>query len=324
MADYADFDQTLQPWLKAVWEKRLAILHAGNKAREAVYALYSAADVVDKTSNVTLLRGIYQGKAEASGFRLKDQIDPDTKVVGYYHFERVKPSLEPKAYRIYLNFQPAEKLRGASPRTALLEAILSKAKTEKGIAKLKMAVPNQPARKDKFVIWLHDESAVKRVLKEMEADFTKHCSGDTPPGVKAVSPGVGWACEPPETAPEDEVSQESGSTIHSFGTYLTSIICLALRSCEQQAKATDAQPGDFLGKLLALFTKFGINPKAPHLLGKTETESEAMSKELDHRVTMANSTLVRAPEIIGQNVLVDTRFGTNATKPFSGANSNNE
>jgi hypothetical protein len=316
MADLSAFHSSLHAWLKDVWENRTNILVAARAAGDTKEGMYQVYDLYNAPGKVRVSDRdfddfIAQCRAYAAnnGFQCSPQ-NGDWVPGDFYHFERPGQSRRQQAgtvsleNRIYVHTQVPLRAH-AMPVVKLL---LETARGYDGIVKLKVAGPGMnPRRKDTIVIWLQHEIAVQWLLKRMKENaYTAHYDGDTPPGVKPVMAGLGYATEPPRVSATHPVFRETGMEAHSFGTYLASGIFMALRTLPK-SKQNDG--GAFLAWLLEIFQRIGVNPKAPH-------QFTLRSNEMGHMAFVANHTLVMHNRIAGDLIVNDHLLNTDPTQPF--------
>ena len=288
----AQFNPTLRPWLRRVWQDRSIILTgAQQNGREEgswlVYDRYNdpaetahTADFADFMRAMNTLWDDHDDVIESLTSQKRD-IVPNT----FYHFNchNYDALQHLSTKRIYA------RTSGWQNSVQVARLVLAEMRATEGVQKFKIKGPGlSEDRCDSVVIWLTSELAVLHLLMVLKRQPGLY-SGSVPPGVKQVIAGLGWAEEPPETGAGDQLTVLWNSRTHSYGSYLAGLIFFAL---EQTSKTgiLDDQHGyrEFLGRTLLYFGTANVSPTDCHRL-RRRNELEHMRAVTNHRLVMHSS-----------------------------------
>jgi len=262
MADYSAFEKGLARWLKAVWANRASIKSSVNsKGRtEGAWCVYdcynnpaSSADEGSRWRKFLKLLVEIETTFSVEG---RPQ-DGDTVPNDFYHFGPASLPPGQGEWRVYAHVKAPRNDHWYEPACLLLKLMASGGS---GIAKFKVAGPGMaPDRGDQIVVWTNSEQACKKVLEALSR-MAEHFDGNVPPSVATVVAGLGWAKEPSGAHSSPAINEVWGTAGHSFGSYLSAIIYMAL---EQSWNGTE---DNYVEEVEEFFLNVGVNPMKPHLL----------------------------------------------------------
>ena len=287
MADYSPFDATVIPWLTKVWENKTLIEDEVNTCEPKDESRKQGAWLIYGYYNDPFGRKMNSGDPELNEFHLKLRClqwffgvpfwpAGEIRSNDFFHFQGRGTG----PYRAYVNV--------AKPRSDHWEEIAryclrNMTHGSKDIVEFKVAGPGFSTRTDQIVIYLASLAGLQRTLDELQVRCPGSIGGDLPPGVKHVAPGLGWSAEPSKeehgSAKIDEIWV--GET-HSFGSYLSAVILMALEQSWHNTEDT------YVTKLLENFQMLGIDPAKPHLLRSLTPE------QMKHMAAVDNAKVVAA------------------------------
>jgi len=262
MADYSVFEKGLARWLKAVWAKRASIKSSANSdgRTEGAWCVYDCYNnPLSSADDTKEWRDFYQQLVKLNKeFRVNIAAQEGKMVPNdFFHFGPAALAKGQGEWRVYAHVKTPRNDHWVEPATFLLKQMNAGGS---GIAKFKVVGPGMaPDRGDQIVVWTNSDLACKAVLE----GFTKmagHFDGKVPPSVSTVVAGVGWAKEPNSDHASPAIDEVWGSPQHSFGSYLSGIIYMALE------QSWDNDEDRYVYEVEQFFLNVGVNPQQPHLL----------------------------------------------------------
>jgi hypothetical protein len=183
---------------------------------------------------------------------------------GVYWFEKAGGGASGK-HRVYLHLADPIATHGV----AVLRALVPLLDVIPGFQKIKMFGPiGGHNRNDSIVAYFTDADAQRTLAAAAGRLPAGHLQADLPQWVKAASPGVGLADEPPQTEVfrnvdtgtlpylDDLRADDTGR--QSFGKFLSKLIWMA------QLYNTDGTEEGFLERVLVAFRVARMDPRNPH------------------------------------------------------------
>lgn len=308
MADYSAFSPEIRPWLQKVWKEKGQIeqvvrtydkkrgLQAGRaEGAGQVYDRYNDPAVnKQETLEFREFMGDAIGLSDSYNIVLAPQ-GGEWAPHNFYHFGE-NPRAGKGLWRVYAHVK-SPRSKNWMPTAEYCLTLMRKGE-ERDVEKFKVAGPGMSDnRGDQIVIWVNSEAAKDSMLKQLQT--FSNFDGNPPPGIKQISPGLGWGKEP--TAQDNAspaVDEVSGTSNHSFGSYLSGVIYMAL---EQSWKKTE---DSYVEELTEFFLNVGIDPAKPHLLRTISWD------ELKQMAGVTNAKVVTSG--IGKQ----TTVFTDKTSPF--------
>jgi HopA1 effector protein family len=263
----ADFGPELGAFLKKVWSSRSAInLQRHDVGSGAIYGMYSGTTPDRSYNAVKLLTFVDRLKAVAGNYNISCQALGRT--LGDLHKSEISiygPTLWTDFFHV---FSPSRMVAvrnrlyvhatNGPAGLEIMRVIIGKYGSNRGISEAKICGPGS-RRLDTIVAYLGDDGSRNTLMSDLmiAAKSRPGLFADSlPPLIKRVAPGIGTSNEPPE------IEIEKGKTRHSFGSFYSSLIWVALKETPQVA-TPNADPRHMLDNMLYSLKLLRVDPRNP-------------------------------------------------------------
>lgn len=262
-----DFAPELGAFLSQVWNARASIdLADYDVGSDTIYGMYSGT-TPDRPYNATKLAvfvdqlkgvaGTYNILCQELETTLNFMSDSEVSVYGhdlwieFFHVLSVSKAYPP-LYRLYVHATnwPAG--------IEIMKVIVGQYTSLASLAEAKIVGPGSQ-RLDTIVAYLCDEGERARLIEVLvkTAKARPDLFADAlPPLVKREALGIGTTDEPPK------VEIKAGRLRHSFGSFYSNLIWVALKGTPQ-VKNTTADPRHMLDNVLYSLRLLGVDPRNP-------------------------------------------------------------
>jgi len=263
----ADFAPELGSFLNKVWRSRSAIdLQRHDVGSGQIYGMYSgttpdrpfnADKLLTFVAQLKAVAGHYNIKCQALGRTLGDLNKSEICVYGptlwtdFFHvFSQSR--MATVRNRLYVH------ATNWSSGLEIMRVIIGKYSSNRGISEAKICGPGSK-RLDTIVAYLVDEASRNTLMSDLMIAAKRRpalFADSLPPLIKRVAPGIGTSNEPPE------IEIEKGKTRHSFGSFYSSLIWVALKETPQVA-TPNADPRHMLDNMLYSLKLLRVDPRDP-------------------------------------------------------------
>lgn len=261
-----DFGPELGSFLDKVWNLRSTInLGSYDVGSGQIYGMYSGT-APDRSYNVHKLSTFVDQlktvawncdiSCQALGRTLGDLSKAETSVYGqtlwndFFHvFSTSRASVRSRLYVHATNW---------SAGLEIMKVIIGQYSSNWGISEAKICGPGSQ-RVDTIVAYLSDDASrntLKTALMNTAKSRPSLFADSLPPLIKREAAGIGSSDEPPE------IEIAKGKTRHSFGSFYSALVWVALKETPQVA-TPKADPRHMLDNMLYSLKLLGVDPRNP-------------------------------------------------------------
>jgi hypothetical protein len=265
----ADFGPELGAFLGRVWQSRGSVNRSSfNEGVSQIYRMYSGNEAARPYDAAGLDTFIADLRSAAGGYAVICQVvDKSLAELGRVEVQVYGRDLWTDFYHVLSTPSPASAIRsrvyvhasGAPASIGLMRVIIDQFGKNAGLWEAKTAGPGS-LRLDTIVCYLYDSGSADALVKTLRDTAAQHpdwITASLPPLVQRAADGIGIADEPPAI----EIFRRGG-TRHSFGSFMSTLCWVALRTTPNIA--TPAADGrHMLDNMLFALRALRVDPKSP-------------------------------------------------------------